>query len=169
MMFHIGKDDWYQWMDTLFTNFDRCACDDFVEFMFQEVTGNHLNLYRLSLLCVCLYCACVLTVYVCTYCAFALTMLQSSWTFKLHYLIFQFFSYRCAVILLAPIAVLKATRTSLLASNRDADIEQYFSRTQCFNLKALCKSLITLLNTTPPKHLTGMDVLPMMIVVIIYY
>ena len=96
MMFHIGKDDWYQWMDTLFTNFDRCACDDFVEFMFQEVTGNHLNLYRLSLLCVCLYCACVLTVCVsllcvCTYYACALTVLQSSWTFKLHYLIFLIF------------------------------------------------------------------------------
>ena len=62
MMFHIGKDDWYQWMDTLFTNFDRCACNDFVKFVFLEVTGNYLNLYRLSFLCVCLYCVCVITV-----------------------------------------------------------------------------------------------------------
>ena len=79
MMFHIGKDDWYQWMDTLFTNFDRCACNDFVEFVFLEVTGNYLYLYLLSLLCVCPYCVC------------ALTVLQSSWTFKLHYLILLIF------------------------------------------------------------------------------
>ena len=64
------------------------------------------------------------------------------------------------MILLAPIAVLKAARTSLLASNRDVDIEQYLSRTQCFDLKALCKSLMQLLSTTHPKHLTGTYVLP---------
>ena len=73
-MFHIGKDDWYQWMDTLFTNFDRCACNDFVEFSFLEVTGNYLNLHRLSLLCVCLYCACVITVYVSLLCVCVLTV-----------------------------------------------------------------------------------------------
>ena len=63
---------------------------------------------RVSLLCVCHYCVCIITVRVsllsvcvltvrvsllcvCTYCACALTVLQSSWTFKLHSLIFLIF------------------------------------------------------------------------------
>lgn len=80
----LGKDDWYRWMDLLFTHFDQCA-----------------------------------------------------------------------VILLAPVAVLKGARTALLATKREADINAYLTRPQSFNMKALCKSLSRLLHTTPAKHLTA--------------
>jgi hypothetical protein len=62
---------------------------------------------------------------------------------------------RCEVILLAPVAILTAARTSLLASKRDADIVSYFRRSQSFDMKVLCSILTRLLGNTEAKHLTG--------------
>lgn len=62
---------------------------------------------------------------------------------------------RCEIIILAPVAIIIAARTSLLASQRVVDITQYMSRTQNFNMKNLTGALTKLLSTTDPKHLTG--------------
>ena len=63
--------------------------------------------------------------------------------------------FRCAAILLAPVAVLMAARTAILATKREADINQYLTRTQSFNMKVLCKSITKMLHTTQAKHLNG--------------
>lgn len=65
------------------------------------------------------------------------------------------FIIRCALILLAPISILKEFKISLLSTTKKEDIISYCSTRQYVNIQLVCKNMLSMLGSTPAKNLSG--------------